>query len=64
VAFTLLDWHKQYGEIAGADQNNRLVGEAAVDILLGQLRRNERGLPAHPRTTLIKSSWRDGATVA
>jgi len=64
VAFALLDWHGDYGEIAGADQNNRQVGAAAVDILLGQLRRNDRGLPAHPRITLIKSSWRDGVTVA
>jgi DNA-binding LacI/PurR family transcriptional regulator len=64
VAFALLDWHDHYGAIAGADQNNLLVGAAAVDILLSQMRRNERGLPANPRSTLIKSSWRDGATVA
>jgi LacI family transcriptional regulator len=63
VGAALLDWHEHYGDIAGADQNNHLVGAAAVDILLGQLRRNERGLPAHPRTTLIESSWQDGATV-
>jgi LacI family transcriptional regulator len=62
VGSAVLDWHAHYGDIAGADQNNRIVGAAAVDVLLGQLRRNERGLPDHPRTTLIESSWRDGAT--
>jgi LacI family transcriptional regulator len=62
VGSAVLDWHDHIGDIAGADQNNRVVGAAAVDVLLGQLRRNERGLPNHPRTTLIESSWRDGAT--
>ena len=63
VGAAVLDWHEHYGDIAGADQNNPLVGAAAVDIMLGQLRRNERGLPGHPRTTLIESSWHEGATV-
>ncbi len=63
VGSAVLDWHVHYGDIAGADQNNHLVGASAVDILLGQLRRNERGLPACARTTLIASSWHDGATV-
>lgn len=63
VGVALLDWHDNYGDIAGADQNNRLVGSAAVDILLGQLHRNERGLPPHPYSMLIDSSWRDGSTV-
>ena len=61
VGVALLDWHDNYGDIAGADQNSRLAGSAAVDILLGQLRRNERGIPAHPHTLLIESSWREGA---
>ena len=63
VASALLDWHGQYGDIAGADQNNALVGAAAVDILITQLRHNERGIPEHPRTTMIDSTWHDGATV-
>jgi LacI family transcriptional regulator len=63
VGAAVLDWHEHYGDIAGADQNSRLVGAAGVDILLGQLRRNERGLPENPRTTLIESTWREGATV-
>ena len=62
VGSALLNWHVHYGDIAGADQNDHLVGVAAVDILLGQLQRNERGLPADPNH-LIKSSWRDSATV-
>jgi LacI family transcriptional regulator len=63
VGAALLDWHDDCGDMAGANQNSRLVGSVAVEILLGQLRQNSRGLPDHPQTTLIESSWRDGATV-
>jgi LacI family transcriptional regulator len=63
VGAALLDWHDNYGDIAGADQNNQMVGSKAVDILLSQLHRNERGIPDHPYRMLIESSWRDGATV-
>lgn len=63
MGVALLDWHDNYGNVAGADQNNLLVGAVAVDQLLGQLRRNERGIPAQPLTTLIESTWHEGYTV-
>jgi LacI family transcriptional regulator len=63
VGVGLLDWHDKDGDIAGANQNNRLVGSKAVDILLSQLHRNERGIPDHPFRMLIESSWREGSTV-
>jgi DNA-binding LacI/PurR family transcriptional regulator len=62
VGAAVLDWNEDCGDIAGANQNSRDVGAAAVDILLGQLRRNERGVPGRRRTVLIESSWRDGTT--
>jgi DNA-binding LacI/PurR family transcriptional regulator len=62
VGAAILDWNEGCGNIAGANQNSRDVGAAAVDILLGQLRRNERGVPERHRTILIESSWRDGVT--
>ena len=63
IGFALLDWHEAYGDIAGADQNSRQTGAAAVDIVVLQLRSNERGIPEHPQTVLIDSTWRDGGTV-
>jgi DNA-binding LacI/PurR family transcriptional regulator len=63
VGAAVLDWNEGCGDIAGANQNSCDVGAAAVDILLGQLRRNERGVPARRRTVMIESSWRDGVTV-
>jgi LacI family transcriptional regulator len=63
VGFALLDWHADYGDYAGANQNSILTGEAAVDMLVDQLRRNEFGIPTHPRTLLIESTWVEGASL-
>lgn len=51
------------GKFAGVDQRSDLVGQAAVDIVAGQINRNERGVPASPRMTLVESDWVDGPTL-
>ncbi len=48
---------------AGINQNSELVGAAAIDLLDGQLRCNERNLPEYPRTLLIPGGWVAGPTV-
>jgi DNA-binding LacI/PurR family transcriptional regulator len=48
---------------AGINQNSRLVGAGAIDLIDAQLRRNERGLPATPKTVLILGRWIAGPTV-
>jgi LacI family transcriptional regulator len=63
AGFALLDWHEEHKGLAGADQGNKLVGAAAVDVAAGLLHRNERGAPEQPRITLIRSSWHEGDTV-
>ena len=63
VGFALLDWHADYGNYAGANQNSVLAGEAAVDMLVDQLRRNEFGIPQNPRTLLIESTWVEGESL-
>jgi DNA-binding LacI/PurR family transcriptional regulator len=49
--------------MAGVNQFSDLVGAAAVDLVDGQLRRNERGVPKHARTLLISGEWVAGPTV-
>lgn len=49
---------------AGIDQRPANVGAAAVDLIIGQLHRNERGVPPVPKTVLIEGIWKDGATLA
>jgi LacI family transcriptional regulator len=48
---------------AGIRQNNELVGMAAVDILVGQLHRNECGIPDFPKCVQIQGTWQSGETV-
>ena len=48
---------------AGINQNSRLVGSSAIDLIDAQLRRNERGLPTAPKTVLSLGRWIAGPTV-
>lgn len=48
---------------ACVDQNSREIGTAAVDLLVSMIHRNERGIPAVPRSLLIEGTWQDGNTV-
>lgn len=49
-------------DCSGIQQNYPEVAAAAVDLIVGQLQRGERGLPADPRVVLIRGIWVDGAT--
>jgi DNA-binding LacI/PurR family transcriptional regulator len=64
VGLAHLDRHEDLPDWSGMNQNNTLVGAAAVDMLVGQLHRNEVGLPEFPKASFIQSSWVDGPTTA
>jgi LacI family transcriptional regulator len=49
--------------MCGYSQNFPAVGAAAVDLLAGQLQRNERGAPACPKLVLVDGIWHDGVTL-
>lgn len=63
VGLIQYEWRADHSGWAGMDQRNDLVGAAAVDMLISMIHHNERGVPEHPRATLIGSHWVDGATV-
>jgi DNA-binding LacI/PurR family transcriptional regulator len=48
---------------AGLDQQPRQLGARAVEQLIAQLQRNERGVPEWATTTTIPARWVDGPTV-
>jgi LacI family transcriptional regulator len=58
-----LDWHGSLAGYAGVNQNAELVGAAAVDLIIGQLLRNERGIPDHPKLVMVNGTWVEGRTV-
>ena len=58
-----LEWRVDHGRWAGMNQHNDIVGEAAVEMLIGMVHNGERGIPTSARATLIGSTWVDGTTV-
>ena len=57
-----LEWRATRPEIAGMNQHNFAVGEAAVDMVISQIHNNETGVHDFPRATLIGATWVDGAS--
>ncbi|WP_309380842.1 LacI family DNA-binding transcriptional regulator [Cerasicoccus frondis] len=53
--------HKR--KVSGIDESSHKMGEAAVDILVGMLHRNDRGIPAVPQYLLIEGAWKAGTTL-
>jgi LacI family transcriptional regulator len=63
IGLVLLDVVDSGAPCAGIEHRSQTVGATAIDLLIGQLYRNDRGIPAEPKTTLIEGSWVDGPTV-
>jgi len=58
-----LDWHDGISHLAGMRQNNRVVGSAGVDLVVGQLHKNEHGAQEFPKVVQIESVWINGGSV-
>jgi DNA-binding LacI/PurR family transcriptional regulator len=63
VGFVNLCESPMHTGLAAMRHHPRLVGAAAVDLVVAQLQRNELGIPAHPKIVLIEGEWVDGPTV-
>lgn len=63
TAFASLGLERETPEIAGVDQRQELVGSAAMDLVVGQIYRNEYGTPDPVKTVFVQGVWRDGGTV-
>jgi LacI family transcriptional regulator len=55
----LLD-HDGRSPLSGIDQHPVIIGEAAIDLLAGQVQRGEVGFEEHPRVTMIEGAWTTG----
>jgi len=49
--------------LAGINMRTEEIDRAAVDVVVGQINRNERGIPKVPRHVLIEGVWQNGPTV-
>lgn len=48
-------------DLPGIDMCEGRVAASAVDLVMAQLHRNERGVPAHPTALLLEGEWREAA---
>jgi LacI family transcriptional regulator len=63
TAFFNLNWNDRHHPCAGIDVRLELQGSVAVETLIAQIQRGERGLPENPRTIMVKGSWMDGPSL-
>lgn len=63
IGLVQLEWRIRSPELAGMNQHNDIVGEAAVEMVVGMIHNNEKGIPAFPRATLVGATWTDGTSV-
>lgn len=63
VSCATLYWKEDRPFLSGYDQKHELMAATAVDLVVAQLSRNERGLPENEKTFLIQAEWREGATL-
>ena len=63
VGLIQLEQRRDHVDIAGMDQHNEIVGEAAVEMVINMIHHHEIGIPAFPRATFIGSTWVDGKSV-
>lgn len=52
-----------FGKYSGIDGCIEALGRSAVDVVVGQMNRNEWGLPANPRLIITPGRWREGKTL-
>lgn len=63
VGFFNLNTTQEPFPSAGLDLLPRQLGAAAVESVIAQIHRNERGVPAYPKTITIEGAWVDGPTL-
>jgi LacI family transcriptional regulator len=63
VAFVSPHWSSEWPLLAGIDHLPYVIGTNVVDLVTGQIIRNERGIPSIPKLLYNEGVWRDGATL-
>lgn len=63
VGFLHLNWTERSAPCAALDLQPAVLGGAAVEAVVAQLQRNERGLPENPKAIMMPTRWVDGPTL-
>lgn len=62
VGYVCLDLTPAMTEISGMEQQSKIVGATAIDLVIAGLLQHERGVPAHIKTTMVDGVWRERTT--
>jgi DNA-binding LacI/PurR family transcriptional regulator len=49
--------------LSGMQQDQRIMGARAVELLVARVTHRDLGIPANPRTELVESRWFDGGSL-
>ncbi len=63
VGFVLLNILERSNACAALDLQPRVLGARAVELVIGQILRNEFGIPEWPSRTTVEARWIEGPTV-
>jgi DNA-binding LacI/PurR family transcriptional regulator len=58
--YASLSWTAAEQGVAGIDQRPEAIGMAAIDVVIGQLQRGERGVPEFAMTAMVEGRWIGG----
>lgn len=63
IGFVTLSWTETQPECTGILHPWEAIGAGAVDLVIAQLHRNERGIPPRPKAILFEGDWKEGRTL-
>lgn len=63
VACATLYWTNDRPYLSGFYQHHEVIAANAVDLVVGQMYHNERGVPSEPKTVLAEAVWKPGSTM-
>ncbi|HUR60575.1 MAG TPA: LacI family DNA-binding transcriptional regulator [Opitutaceae bacterium] len=63
IGFAMLACPQLGDSCSGVYQNGHMIGALAVDTLISQVERHERGLPTQATTLMVEGQWNEGKTL-
>lgn len=62
VGLASLNVQSNHATWSGINQNNRMIGATALELVVEQIHHNDHGVPNEPKTVMTKASWVEGTT--
>lgn len=63
IGLAVLFWRNEEQGCAGIDTRDEALGARTVELVVEQIRNNQRGLPGDPETVLFDGIWHDGPSL-